>query len=144
MSRNQEEAALKPITCLLAILMVSGGSAESSETLAAAPAPGTGAGASSTAKPDAQDFRMSVMDVFSISGGGLVISGRVAAGSVSVGDTVCLFSANVGDRELRVDGIEIFQKLVDTAKVGEIAGLLVSGVEEHDVSSGDKLGRNCP
>lgn len=83
------------------------------------------------------------MDVFTISGGGLVISGRVNAGSVSVGETVCLSSVKAGSRELHVDGIELFRKLVNTAKADDIAGLLVSGVNKGDVSSGDKLARNC-
>jgi len=85
---------------------------------------------------------MTVMDVFTISGGGVVISGRVNAGSVSIGETVCLSSANSGSRELHVDGIELFRKLVNTAKAGDITGLLVSGVNKGDVSAGDKLA-NC-
>jgi len=76
---------------------------------------------------------MPVADVFSISGKGVVITGQVKSGSVSVGDAVCL---NSGVGPLTVDGIEVFRKVVDSATAGMNVGLLLSGLAKGDAEPG--------
>ena len=91
---------------------------------AANPAPGPAGG-----------FRMTVGDVFSIAGRGTVVTGRVEAGSVRVGDTVRVNGA----RPVSVDGIEMFRKTVETAGVGDNVGLLVRDLRREDIDRGDVL-----
>lgn len=86
-------------------------------------------------------FHMSIQDAFTISGKGVVVTGRIESGRVRVGDSVCLTAAKIGTRTLRVEGIEMFRKAVDSAGAGETPGLLVSGIEPADITrpGGDKL-----
>jgi elongation factor Tu len=89
------------------------------------------------------DFSMVVQDVFTITGSGMVITGIVASGTVSVDDTICLVSESVGSRELKVTGIEMFRKILESASAGDRVGLLVTGVERDDVKQGDELVGDC-
>src|SRR4051794_39568362 len=79
-------------------------------------------------------FRMTVADVFSITGRGTVATGRVEEGAIRTGDTVV-----VGGREVRVDGIEAFRKVLDEATVGDNIGLLFKELEKDDVKAGDLI-----
>lgn len=96
-----------------------------------------------TAKNAESAFNMTVMDVFKISGRGVVLTGRVDAGSVSVGDSVCLQSAKSGARVLQVESIEQMSSLVDSASAGDMLGILVNGIEAKDVSKNDQLRSSC-
>ena len=96
------------------------------------PKPSTSNPAPATVESDA-DFAMPIADVFSISGKGVVITGQVRSGSVSVGDAVCL-SSGIGP--LTVDGIEVFRKVVDSATAGMNVGLLLSGLAKGDAEPG--------
>jgi translation elongation factor EF-Tu-like GTPase len=78
---------------------------------------------------------MTVEDVFSIRGRGLVATGRVEAGSVRVGDEV---SVNASLR-VPVDGIEMFRKTLDSASEGDNVGLLFKGLAKGDVNRGDVI-----
>src|SRR3954453_22709907 len=80
-------------------------------------------------------FRMTVEDVFVISGRGVVATGRVEAGSVSVGEEVQVNAA----RSLRIDGIEAFRKKLDVANAGDNVGLLFSKLERGDLGRGDVI-----
>jgi elongation factor Tu len=91
---------------------------------AADPAPGPAGG-----------LRMTVGDVFSIRGRGTVVTGRIEAGAVRVGDTVRVNGA----RPVSVDGIEMFRKTVETAGVGDNVGLLVRQLGREDVDRGDVI-----
>src|SRR4051794_7890970 len=79
-------------------------------------------------------FRMTVADVFFIHGRGLVATGRVEEGSVCTGDTVA-----VNGREVGVDGIEAFRKVLEEATVGDNVGLLMKGLDKDDVKAGDLI-----
>src|SRR4051812_20455421 len=61
----------------------------------------------------ATGFRMTIQDVFTISGRGTVVVGRVEAGTVTTGATLRLTSPNRPDREVVVSGIEAFRKKLD-------------------------------
>jgi elongation factor Tu len=80
-------------------------------------------------------FLMPIEDVFSISGRGTVVTGRVETGRVRVNDTIEL----VGIRPTRktvATGLEMFNKLLDEALAGENVGVLLRGIEKGDVERG--------
>lgn len=87
----------------------------------------------------ATGFRMTIQDVFTISGRGTVVVGRIEAGTVTTGATLRLSSPNRPDREVVVSGIEAFRKKLDTASAGENVGLLLRDITKPEVSSGDVL-----
>lgn len=83
-------------------------------------------------------FLMPVEDVFSISGRGTVVTGRIEFGIVKVGDEVEI----VGIRDTTkttVTGIEMFRKLLDQGQAGDNAGCLLRGVKKEDVERGQVL-----
>ena len=87
-----------------------------------------------------QDFIMPIEDVFSISGRGTVVTGRVEAGIVNVGDEVEI----VGIRDTSkttVTGVEMFRKLLDRGEAGDNIGALLRGVGREDVERGQVLAK---
>ncbi|MBM3771441.1 MAG: elongation factor Tu [Acidimicrobiia bacterium] len=83
-------------------------------------------------------FMMPIEDVFSISGRGTVVTGRVERGKVKVGEEVEI----VGFRETTkkvVTGVEMFRKLLDEGVAGDNIGVLLRGVEKNDVERGQVL-----
>lgn len=87
----------------------------------------------------AASFRITVQDVFFITGRGTVITGTVETGSVSVGDNVTLRRVDGSARTVTVIGIEKFRQITDTAVKGENVGILLRGVERNEVGRGDVL-----
>src|SRR5512140_1505842 len=85
-----------------------------------------------------KDFLLPIEDVFSISGRGTVVTGRVERGIVKVGDEIEL----VGLRDTQkktVTGVEMFKKLLDRGEAGDNIGVLLRGVERTDVERGQVL-----
>jgi len=85
-------------------------------------------------------FLMPVEDVFSISGRGTVVTGRVETGIVKVGDEVEI----VGIRpttKTTVTGVEMFRKLLDQGQAGDNVGLLLRGTKREDVERGQVLAK---
>ncbi len=85
-------------------------------------------------------FQMAIEDVFSITGRGTVVTGRVDRGVVKVGDEVEI----VGLRETRktiVTGVEMFRKLLDQAQAGDNIGVLLRGVGKDEVERGQVLAK---
>jgi elongation factor Tu len=83
-------------------------------------------------------FLMPVEDVFSISGRGTVVTGRVERGIVKVGDEVEI----VGIRDTQkttVTGVEMFRKLLDQGQAGDNVGVLLRGTKRDDVERGQVL-----
>ena len=83
-------------------------------------------------------FLMPIEDVFSISGRGTVVTGRVERGIVKVGDTVEI----VGIRPTQtttVTGVEMFRKLLDQGQAGDNIGALLRGIKREDVERGQVL-----
>jgi elongation factor Tu len=89
------------------------------------------------------DFSMTVADVFTITGTGVVITGVIKTGVVTVGDTVCLESGKGGTKTVTVDAIEMFRKVLDSAKAGDAVGLILAGIDKTDVEAGDRLSGDC-
>ncbi len=85
-------------------------------------------------------FLMPVEDVFSISGRGTVVTGRIERGVVKVGDEIEV----VGIRDTQkttVTGVEMFRKLLDQGQAGDNAGLLLRGLKRDDVERGQVLAK---
>ena len=85
-------------------------------------------------------FLMSVEDVFTISGRGTVVTGRVERGRVNLNDEVEI----IGLRDTRktvVTGIEMFRKSLDYAESGDNAGILLRGIAREDVERGQVLAK---
>ncbi len=85
-------------------------------------------------------FLMAVEDVFSISGRGTVVTGRVECGIVKVGEEVEI----VGFRDTRkttVTGVEMFRKLLDEGRAGDNLGCLLRGIAREDVERGQVLAK---
>src|SRR5207253_5173611 len=87
-----------------------------------------------------KDFLMPVEDIFSISGRGTVVTGRIERGKVKVGEEVEI----VGFRETRntvVTGVEMFKKQLDEGMAGDNAGLLLRGIGKDEVERGMVLAK---
>jgi len=85
-------------------------------------------------------FLLPVEDVFSISGRGTVVTGRVERGIVKVGDEVEI----VGIRETKktvVTGVEMFRKLLDEGQAGDNIGALLRGIDKDEVERGQVLAK---
>jgi elongation factor Tu len=90
------------------------------------------------ARPLDKPFLMPIEDVFSISGRGTVVTGRVETGIVKVGEEVEI----VGIKDTRktvVTGVEMFRKLLDQGQAGDNIGALVRGVGREEVERGQVL-----
>lgn len=89
------------------------------------------------------DFTMQIGDAFAITGKGTVLTGQIATGVVSVGDTICipLTSGETLPRELK--GIERFRDLLEKAEAGQIVGLLVEDVDRKLVAKGEFVDSDC-
>ncbi len=86
------------------------------------------------------DFLMPIEDVFSISGRGTVVTGRVERGIVTVGDSVEM----VGLRETAktvATGVEMFRKLLDEGRAGDNVGVLLRGTKKNEVERGQVLSK---
>jgi elongation factor Tu len=85
-----------------------------------------------TVKP----FLMPVEDVFTITGRGTVITGRIERGIVKINETVDIIGIREAKQTTTVTGIEMFRKLLDTGEAGENVGLLLRGTKREDVERG--------
>ena len=85
-----------------------------------------------------QDFLMPVEDVFSISGRGTVVTGRIEKGTIKVGETVEI--VGFGDtKTTTVTGVEMFRKEMDQGQAGDNCGILLRGIKKEDVERGQVL-----
>jgi elongation factor Tu len=83
-------------------------------------------------------FLMPVEDVFSISGRGTVVTGRIERGIVKVGEEVDIIGIKA-TQKTTITGIEMFRKLLDEGQAGDNAGLLLRGTKREDVERGQCL-----
>jgi elongation factor Tu len=81
-------------------------------------------------------FLMPIEDVFSITGRGTVVTGRVERGQLTVGDTIDIIGMQEEKQTTTVTGIEMFRKLLDHAEAGDNAGILLRGTKKDDVERG--------
>src|SRR5438094_4702563 len=85
-------------------------------------------------------FAMPIEDIFSISGRGTVVTGRVERGKVKVGEEVEIVGFRPTEKKV-VTGVEMFRKLLDEGVAGDNIGVLLRGVEKDDVERGQVLAK---
>jgi len=91
-------------------------------------------------RDNAKPFLMPIEDVFTITGRGTVVTGRVERGQVKVGDQVEI----IGIKETQtsvVTGVEMFRKLLDYAEAGDNIGVLLRGIDRDQVQRGQVLAK---
>ena len=91
-------------------------------------------------RPVDQSFLMPIEDVFSISGRGTVVTGRVETGVVNVGDEVEIVGIK-DTQKTTVTGVEMFRKLLDRGEAGDNIGALIRGVGREAVERGQVLAK---
>ena len=91
-------------------------------------------------RPVDKDFLMPIEDVFSISGRGTVVTGRVEQGVINVGDEVEIIG--IKDTQLTtITGVEMFRKLLDRGEAGDNIGALLRGTKREEVERGQVLAK---
>jgi elongation factor Tu len=92
-------------------------------------------------RPLDKPFMMPIEDVFSISGRGTVVTGRVETGIVKVGEEVEIVGIQEAVRKTTVTGVEMFRKLLDQGEAGDNIGALIRGVGREEVERGQVLAK---
>ncbi|HEV8242067.1 MAG TPA: EF-Tu/IF-2/RF-3 family GTPase, partial [Thermoanaerobaculia bacterium] len=87
-----------------------------------------------------KDFLMPIEDIFTISGRGTVVTGRIERGVVKVGDTVEIIGIRPTS-STTVTGVEMFRKLLDQGQAGDNVGILLRGTKKDDVERGQVLAK---
>ena len=85
-----------------------------------------------------QDFLMPVEDVFSISGRGTVVTGRIEKGTIKIGETIEIVGFS-DTKTTTVTGVEMFRKEMDQGQAGDNCGILLRGIKKEDVERGQVL-----
>ena len=83
-----------------------------------------------------KEFLMPVEDVFTITGRGTVVTGRVERGVAKIGNEVDIIGIEEENKKTTITGIEMFRKELETAEAGDNAGVLLRGIEKDDVQRG--------
>jgi len=81
-------------------------------------------------------FLMPIEDVFTITGRGTVVTGRIEQGTIHVGDKVELVGIKPETKSTVVTGVEMFRKLMDEGQAGDNVGLLLRGIDRNEVERG--------
>ena len=91
-------------------------------------------------RPKDQPFLMPIEDVFSISGRGTVVTGRIERGIVNVGDEIEIIGIKDTQKTI-CTGVEMFRKLLDTGEAGDNVGCLLRGTKREEVERGQVLAK---
>ena len=81
-------------------------------------------------------FLMPIEDIFSITGRGTVVTGRIETGTIHVNDPVELVGFGDAPRSTTVTGVEMFRKLLDQGEAGDNVGLLLRGIDKNEIKRG--------
>ncbi len=81
-------------------------------------------------------FLMPVEDVFSITGRGTVVTGRIERGVINTGDAVEIIGLDAENLKSTVTGVEMFRKILDRGEAGDNVGLLLRGIDKDQVKRG--------
>jgi elongation factor Tu len=92
-------------------------------------------------RPVDKPFLMPIEDIFSITGRGTVVTGRVERGLVKVGDEIEIVGMQEQTRKTVVTGVEMFRKLLDEGQAGDNIGALLRGVDKDEVERGQVLAK---
>ena len=86
-------------------------------------------------------FLMPIEDVFSITGRGTVVTGRVDRGTIKTGDEVEIVGFSDRPRKTVATGVEMFRKILDQAEAGDNIGVLLRGIDRESVERGQVLAK---
>ena len=86
-------------------------------------------------------FLMPIEDIFSITGRGTVVTGRIERGTIHVNDAVEIVGFSDKPRNTVCTGVEMFRKLLDQGEAGDNVGLLLRGVDKKDVKRGEVIAK---
>ena len=86
-------------------------------------------------------FLMPIEDVFSISGRGTVVTGRIEQGKIKVGEEVEIVGIKKFSKKTKCTGVEMFKKELDQGMAGDNAGLLLRGIAKEEVERGQVLAK---
>jgi len=86
-------------------------------------------------------FLMPIEDIFSITGRGTVVTGRIEQGTIHVGDPVELVGFSEKPRTSVCTGVEMFRKLLDQGEAGDNVGLLLRGIDKKEVKRGEVVAK---
>jgi elongation factor Tu len=92
-------------------------------------------------RPVDKPFLMPIEDIFSITGRGTVVTGRIERGIVKVGEEIEIVGMQTETRKSVVTGVEMFRKLLDEGQAGDNVGCLLRGVDKDDVERGQVLAK---
>jgi elongation factor Tu len=81
-------------------------------------------------------FLMPIEDVFSITGRGTVVTGRIERGTINTGDSVEIIGMQEAKMTSTVTGVEMFRKILDQGQAGDNVGLLLRGIDKDQVERG--------
>ncbi len=84
-------------------------------------------------------FLLAIEDIFSITGRGTVVTGRVERGKISLGDSIEIVGMTEKTRKAVATGVEMFRKTLDEAQAGDNIGVLLRGIEKDEVERGQVL-----
>jgi len=86
-------------------------------------------------------FLMPVEDVFSITGRGIIVTGRIETGMIRTGDELQLIGLGEKERKTVCTGVEMFRKILDYAQAGDNVGLLLRGIDKEEIKRGQVLAK---
>ena len=86
-------------------------------------------------------FLMPIEDIFSITGRGTVVTGRIETGTIHVNDPAEIVGFNDRPRTTVVTGVEMFRKLLDQGEAGDNVGLLLRGIDKKEVKRGEVIAK---
>ena len=89
-----------------------------------------------------KDFLMPIEDVFTITGRGTVVTGRVERGILKVGEEVEIVGLAEESRKVICTGVEMFRKILDQAQAGDNIGALLRGIQREEVQRGQVLAKS--
>ncbi len=81
-------------------------------------------------------FLMPIEDVFTITGRGTVVTGRIERGQIKTGETVDIIGIRESKQSTTITGVEMFRKILDSGEAGDNVGLLLRGTKKEDVERG--------
>ena len=86
-------------------------------------------------------FLMPIEDIFSITGRGTVVTGRIETGTIHVNDPAEIVGFNDKPKTTVVTGVEMFRKLLDQGEAGDNVGLLLRGIDKKEVKRGEVIAK---
>ncbi|MDR0978600.1 MAG: elongation factor Tu [Lachnospiraceae bacterium] len=92
-------------------------------------------------RPVDQPFLLAIEDVFTITGRGTVVTGRVERGALKVSEEIEIVGLSKESKKTVVTGIEMFRKTLDSAQAGDNAGILLRGTQREEVERGQVLAK---